>query len=125
MLIVENAAQTATSLPGIQHKTLAGSEQGLRHLSIWRQEIASGQATPTHRHDCEEVAIVDAGHGELHVAGQVMCFGPDTTLIIPPNVDHLILNTGKETLELTAAFSASPVQVLLPGGELLSLPWKT
>jgi mannose-6-phosphate isomerase-like protein (cupin superfamily) len=117
MFILQNAQQPAAQLPGIHHKTLAGSEQGLRHLSIWRQEIAGGQATPPHHHDCEEVVIVDAG--------QIVPFGPDATLLIPPNVDHQILNTGKETLRITAAFSTSPVQVFLPDGRPLPLPWNS
>jgi mannose-6-phosphate isomerase-like protein (cupin superfamily) len=125
MFIIRNAFQTPAGLPGVRHRTLAGSEQGLKHLSIWRQEIASGHGTPAHRHDCEEVVVVEAGQGELHAAGQAMPFGPDTTLIIPPNVVHRILNTGHETLHLTAALSVSPVQVFLPTGEPLSLPWKS
>jgi mannose-6-phosphate isomerase-like protein (cupin superfamily) len=123
MFILQNGQQPAAQLPGIHHKTLAGSAQGLRHLSIWRQEIAGGQATPPHHHDCEEVVLVASGQGELHIAGQMVPFGPEATLLIPPNVDHQILNTGKETLCITAAFSTSPVQVFLPDGQPLPLPW--
>jgi mannose-6-phosphate isomerase-like protein (cupin superfamily) len=123
MFVIDNSHQPEATLPGIRHKTLAGSEQGLRHLSIWRQEIAGGQATPPHRHDCEEVVLVQTGQGELHIAGRVFSFGPETTLVIPPNMDHQIINTGAEPVRLTAAFSTSPVQVFLPDGQALPMPW--
>jgi oxalate decarboxylase/phosphoglucose isomerase-like protein (cupin superfamily) len=48
--------------------------------------------------------------------------GPDATLVIPPNVLHQIVNSGDESLRLTAAFSATPVGVFLPDGQPLDLP---
>ena len=114
-----------TAMPGIRHTTLASSENGLRHLSIWRQTIDGGQATPPHRHDCEEVIVIESGRGELHIAGAVHPFGPNTTLVIPSNQDHQIINVGTEPLTLTAAFSSSPVEAVLPDGQPITLPWKS
>jgi quercetin dioxygenase-like cupin family protein len=123
MYVLDNAQRPAAALPGLSHRTLAGSAEGLARLSLWRQEIAPGGATPPHRHDCEEVILVDAGSGELHIAGAVHAFRADQTLVIPRNADHQIVNTGGEPLHLTAAFSVSPVQVYLPDGQPLALPW--
>jgi mannose-6-phosphate isomerase-like protein (cupin superfamily) len=125
MFALDNSKLPQSELPGIRHTTLAGSEHGLRHLSVWRQTIAGGHATPPHRHDCEEVVVVESGRGELHIAGGVYPFGPDTTLVIPPNLDHQIINVGLEPMKLTAAFSTSPVEVVLPDGQPLPLPWKS
>lgn len=66
-----------------------------------------------------------AFRGELHIAGAVHAFGPNTTLAIPANVDHQIVNTGAEPIRLVAALSTSPVTVLLPDGTPLALPWPT
>ena len=52
-------------------------------------------------------------------------FGPDTTLVIPPNVVHQIVNVGDEPMCLTAVFATSPVEVFLPDGQPLPLPWAT
>jgi mannose-6-phosphate isomerase-like protein (cupin superfamily) len=123
MYVLDNARRPAASLPGLTHHTLAGSDQGLAHLSLWRQTIAPGGATPPHCHDCEEVVIVESGSGELRIDGASHAFGPDSTLVIPRNADHQIVNTGSEPLRLTAAFSTSPVEVFLPDGQAFPLPW--
>lgn len=125
MYVFDIAELPKTAMPGIRHTTLASSANGLRHLSIWRQTIDGGQATPPHRHDCEEVVVIDSGRGELHIAGGVYPFGSNTTLVIPPNEDHQIVNVGAEPLTLTAAFSTSPVEVVLPDGQPIALPWKS
>ena len=81
MHVHSESEQSTAQLPGIEHRTLAGAASGLAHLSVWRQEMASGAATPEHRHDCEEVILVEAGHGELVVGGSHHAFGPRTTLV--------------------------------------------
>lgn len=103
--------------------TLAGAQNGLKNLSIWQQSIAPEGSSPPHRHDCEEVVLIKAGSGELHVAGRVHRFGPDTTLVLPRNAPHQIFNTGEGPLELIAVFAVSPVAVYLPDGQPIELPW--
>jgi quercetin dioxygenase-like cupin family protein len=125
MEALENAKRTVAELPGIVHLTLAGGEQGLKRLSVWRQTMAPGCATPPHQHDCEEVVHVVEGRGEVQVGGQVHAFGPDTTLVLPPGVAHRIFNTGDTPLVTVAAFSATPVGTFLPSGERLELPWRS
>lgn len=123
--VLKNAGRALAALPGIEHLTLAGSEQGLSRLSLWRQCMAPGCATPPHQHDCEEVVLVVEGSGELHLDGKVVPFGPDTTLVLPPNRPHQIFNTGKVTMTTIAAFSSSPVATFLPDGAAIALPWKS
>ncbi len=123
MYVTEHARLETASLPGISHRTVASSAQGLRGISVWRQSIAPGAATPPHRHDCEEAVVVLSGHGRLVVEGREHPFGPDTTLVIPAHVDHQIFSDGPEPLECIATFSATPVGVVLPDGTPLDLPW--
>lgn len=125
MHVIENSKLPRAALPGIDHVTLAGSAQGLRRLSVWRQSLAPGSATPPHRHDCEEVVLVLTGRGTLHIDGQARDFGPDTTLVVPPDVPHMIANTGDQPLEVLGIFGASPVEVRLPDGTPLPLPWQS
>lgn len=125
MSVIRNSALPASELPGIGHLTLAGSENGLRNLSIWKQSIAPGAATPAHRHDCEEVVLITAGRGELELEARSYAFGPDTTLIIPRNALHQIVNIGDECLALIGVFSAAPVDVFSPEGQLIDLPWSS
>jgi mannose-6-phosphate isomerase-like protein (cupin superfamily) len=125
MRVIENAGRVQSELPGIEHLTLAGAAHGLTGLSLWRQSMAPGSATPPHRHDCEEVVVVLEGSGELHMGGRIVPFGPDSTLVLPPNLPHQIVNTGRVPLKTLAAFSSTPVGTFLPDGAPIELPWES
>ena len=125
MKIIDHRNLEHAEMPGIDHVTLAGNSDGLQHLSVWRQSLGPGTASPPHRHDCEEVVMCEAGHGEIHIDGNVHAFGPEMSLVIPPNVAHQIFNVGSEVMKLTAVLSASPVAVSFPDGSPLPLPWRT
>ena len=112
-------------LPGLQHATIAGSEHGLHQLSVWRQSIAPGAATPPHRHDCDEVVVCLAGGGTLLIDGAAHRFVAGQTMVLPAAIDHQIVNDGQEALETVAALAAAPVEVCLPDGTPLQLPWQT
>lgn len=125
MPVLANAAPGATGFPGIEHVTLAGEDDGLRDMSVWQQTIAPGAATPPHRHSCEEVVLCNAGDGELHLEGRIERFAANTTVIIPPQVDHQIFSVGKEPLSLIAVFAMTPVDTRFPDGVPVELPWRT
>jgi mannose-6-phosphate isomerase-like protein (cupin superfamily) len=125
MYVIVNRDQPATHLPGIEHRTLAGGDQGLARLSVWEQIVAPGAETPPHQHDCEEVVVVSEGYGELRIGGEALRYGPGSTLAIPPNVVHQIVNVGATPLKLLAALSTTNVEVYLPNGEPFPLPWQT
>lgn len=125
MMVIDNEVPSPSGLPGIDHVTLAGSEHGLRKLSVWQQSLAAGAATPPHRHDCEEVVLCTAGNGELHIGGRVMLFGARQTVVIPANIEHQLINAGTEPVELLAIFSSAPVDARFPNGEAIPLPWRS
>ena len=125
MRVIDNATLPRAQLPGIDHVTLAGAAMGLRKLSVWQQTIAPGGATPRHFHDCEEVVLVAAGTGAIHVLNGSHAFAAGTTLVIPPLEEHQIVNTGNTTMNLVGIFSATPVGVFEPAGEALELPWSS
>jgi quercetin dioxygenase-like cupin family protein len=125
MKVIDNATLPHAQLPGLDHVTLAGASMGLRKLSVWQQTIAPGGATPSHFHDCEEVVLVSAGTGVIHMPGGSHTFAAGTTLVIPPLEEHQLVNTGNTTMELVGIFSATPVGVFEPGGEVLNLPWSS
>lgn len=115
----------ATPIPGLAHSTWAGEAEGLSQLSLWRQTIAPGAATPPHRHDCDEIVLCSAGAGELHIAGEVHRFGAGATVTVPRNAMHQIFNVGEVPMEIVAVLAATPVEVFLPEGQKLDLPWRT
>lgn len=124
MYIYPTPQPEPAGLPGIRHATLAAERHGLERLAVWRQALDAGAATPPHRHDCEEVVLCSAGSGELLINGEAHCFGPGSTLVIPADTPHQILNTGKVPVELLAVFSAAIVDARFPDGERIALPWQ-
>lgn len=125
MHVIEQTRPTAAPIPGLAHATWAGHDDGLQQLSVWRQRLEPGAATPPHRHDCDEVVLCLAGGGELHVDGAALRFGADTTLILPRGALHQIFNTGAGPMEIIGIFGATPVGTTLPDGSALDLPWRT
>lgn len=125
MNVHDQSRPEATPIPGVAHATWAGADEGLSQLSLWRQTLAPGAATPPHRHDCDEAVLCLAGWGELHTEGTVQRFGAEQTVVLPRGRDHQIFNAGPMPLELIGVFAATPVPVLLPDGSALELPWRS
>lgn len=112
-----------SAIPGIGHRTLACSGDILNAMSVWKQTMTPGNATPPHRHDCDEVVVVLAGSGTLLIDGQALPFQAGDTLVLPAELDHQIVNTGDRDVVTVAAFAASPVVTALPDGQVIDLPW--
>ena len=125
MQVLVQPSPSATPIPGVSHSTWAGRAQGLDDLSIWRQSIAAGGATPPHAHACDEVVLCLAGQGEVQSEGRTLRFGPNSTIVLPKNQLHQLWNVGTEALELVGIFAATPVGTFLPDGSTLALPWES
>jgi quercetin dioxygenase-like cupin family protein len=122
-MIVRHDTLPCFELPGLEHRTLAGHEQGVGSLEVWLQTLAPGAASPVHRHACEEVVVILSGSGELTIDGETRRFAADSTLIVPPDAVHQIVNSGSAPLVLLAALGAAPVRVRTDTGEPLPVPW--
>ncbi|GAA5175757.1 hypothetical protein GCM10025771_08790 [Niveibacterium umoris] len=125
MNVIEQSRPTSTPIPGVAHATWVGHDEGVSQLSMWRQTLQPGAATPPHRHDCDEVVLCLSGWGELVVDGQTQRFGADSTVVLPRGRDHQIFNPGPQPLEILGVFGASPVATFLPDGSAIDLPWRS
>lgn len=125
MPLIDQRPPEPCELPGILHSTWAGEADGLQQLSIWRQTMAPGGATPPHYHDCDEVVLCLGGWGEVHSDGQVQRFGADSTLVLPRGQVHQLFNVGPMPLETIGILAATPVMTREPGGAPIDLPWRT
>ena len=124
MAVYSNSTLIPNVLAGLAHRTLAGPEHGLKDVEIWSQSIDAQAATPPHRHDCEEVAVVLDGEGTLAMSGEETHFTAGDTVIIPRNEVHQIFNTGQSVLRLLAVLSMAPVCAEFPDGTRIDLPWQ-
>src|SRR5208337_3650762 len=102
MPVVENSKVQEFALPGLTHRTVGGKDGGVKSMEVWQQTIAPGAATPVHRHACEEVIVILTGAGTLTIDGETTAFGPNSTLIIPNDVVHQIVNTSADEMNLVA-----------------------
>lgn len=123
MTVKQHANAQMFYLPGLEHQTLAGAADNLKSTEIWLQTLAAGAETPEHKHDCDEVVVVSRGAGTCCLGDDEVAFGPNSTLIVPAGVVHIIRNTGDEPIHLIAAFNATPANVLTPDGQPIELPW--
>jgi len=123
MPVVDNSKVQEFALPGLRHRTVGGKDGGVKSMEVWQQTIAPGAATPVHRHACEEVIVILSGAGSLTIEGETTAFGPNSTLIIPNDVVHQIVNTSADEMHLIATLSMAPVQVRTGDGTPMPLPW--
>ena len=124
MPIVNNADLEILELPGLRHQTIAGHRQGVETMEVWLQTIAPGAGTPVHRHACEEVVLILSGSGTCMVEGETVAFGPNSTLILKPDVVHQIVNTSNVEMKLVGILAMAPVRVKTADGQPLPLPWE-
>jgi len=124
MPIVKNDELETLEFPGLRHQTIGGHKQGVKTMEVWLQTMAPGAATPVHRHACEEVILVLSGSGTCTVGDKVFTFGPNSTLIVEPDVVHQIVNTSAEDMRLVAALGMAPVRVKTADGAALPVPWE-
>jgi mannose-6-phosphate isomerase-like protein (cupin superfamily) len=125
MPVLNNNTVQHFQIPGLDHQTLAGPEYGFKTLEMWMQTIAPGSGTPVHRHACEEAIVILRGSGQCTVNGVTTDFGPNSTLQIPPDAIHQIVNTGTEDMFLVAALGQAPVRVCTADNQHMPLPWQT
>jgi len=122
-MIVRHDEVDVHRLPGLSHRTVAGSPQGLKQMEVWVQTVEPGAATPVHRHDCEEAIVILEGSGVLAMDGREQTFGAGSTLVIPRYAVHQVKSTGPDPIRLVAALAAAPVRVNTADNERIPLPW--
>ncbi|HYR79161.1 MAG TPA: auxin-binding protein 1, partial [Candidatus Dormibacteraeota bacterium] len=70
MPVVNNSSLREFNLPGLNHRTFAGPEHGMKNLEVWGQVIEAGAGTPVHCHSCEEAIVILEGSGTLTINGE-------------------------------------------------------
>jgi mannose-6-phosphate isomerase-like protein (cupin superfamily) len=124
MPVINNADIAKFKLPGLDHQTLASHAQGVKGMEVWLQTIAPGAATPVHRHACDEVIVVLCGTGHITLAGETTSFEANSTIIVPSDAVHQLVNSGPAELLLIGVLGTTPVNVRTAEGETIPLPWQ-
>ena len=73
---------------GVTGRWLSGHEQGAASTSVLRNWVEPNITIPRHRHDQEEVVLVEKGEMWVEIDGVRHHAGAGQTVIIPPNAIH-------------------------------------
>ena len=85
---------------GITGKWIASRERGAGAVGVLANTVQPGAAAPLHRHDYEEVILVEAGKIWVEMDKVRTTATPGQCVIIPANAAHAWGNEGPETLRV-------------------------
>lgn len=90
----------------VSHRKLKSKGIALRLVELTPARKAGPRCAHSHR-GMEEVIYVQKGTGKAWVDGKVARIRAGDTILIPPGVRHMTINTGRRPLVLLCAFSAA------------------
>jgi quercetin dioxygenase-like cupin family protein len=73
---------------GVTGRWLAGAGQGAKSVSVLRNWVEPGVTIPRHRHDQEEIVLIEQGEMWVEIDGVRHRAGPGRTVIIPAGATH-------------------------------------
>jgi len=90
----------------VSHRRLKSKRIALRLVEVMPVKEAGPRHPHSHR-GMEEVIYVQKGVGKAWVEGEVTSIKLGDTILIPAGARHMMINTGRGSLTLLCAFSAS------------------
>jgi mannose-6-phosphate isomerase-like protein (cupin superfamily) len=102
-LLAVLAEQPAEITGDRQFRVLFAPGQGCAAATQFVGEIPPGRA-PFHRHTYDEVVLILAGEGVLHVGDEDRPLAPGSCLHLAPGTPHCLENTGQATLRVLGVF---------------------
>lgn len=88
------------AVKGVAGRILIGQADGAPNFCMRMFEIAPGGHTPRHTHAWEHEMFYHSGSGEVFGGGTWNPVGPGSVVLVEPNEEHQIRNTGSEPLVL-------------------------
>jgi len=102
-LLADLAEQPAEITGDRQFRVLFAPGQGCAAATQFVGEIPPGRA-PFHTHTYDEVVLILAGEGVLHVGDEDRPLAPGSCLHLAPGTPHCLENTGQTTLRVLGVF---------------------
>jgi mannose-6-phosphate isomerase-like protein (cupin superfamily) len=97
-------AECAAEMTGDRRfRVLFGPGQGCAEATQFVGDIPPGRA-PEHSHTYDEVVLILAGHGVVHLPGGAQPVAPGCCVHLPPGTPHCLENTGVDTLMVLGVF---------------------
>ena len=102
-LLADLAEQPAEITGDREFRVLFAPGQGCAAATQFVGEIPPGRA-PFHSHTYDEVVLILAGEGVLHVGDEDRPLSPGSCLHLAPGTPHCLENTGQDTLRVLGVF---------------------
>ena len=102
-LLADLAEQPAEITGDRQFRVLFAPGQGCAAATQFVGEIPPGRA-PFHTHTYDEVVLILAGEGVLHIGDEDRPLAPGSCLHLAPGTPHCLENTGQTTLRVLGVF---------------------
>lgn len=96
---------------------------GATEFEVWRSSIGPHARTPKHWHDSEEVFVFYQGKGIAHIGDREIPFEAPCTLVLPPGIEHQIINTESEPTDHVVIIKAHS-KIYNSNNEEMGLPWR-
>jgi quercetin dioxygenase-like cupin family protein len=121
MTVIRASEVEIFELPGIIFSSFASPKKGSTENAAWRLRIQPGTPGAPHQLTHQEVIHAISGKATATVGGKATTLQSGDTIIVPPNTDFSLANTGAEPFEAIAIFPASGQTII--GGEAFTPPW--
>lgn len=102
-LLADLAEQPAEITGDREFRVLFAPGQGCAAATQFVGEIPPGRA-PFHTHTYDEVVLILAGEGVLHIGDEDRPLSPGSCLHLAPGTPHCLENTGQATLRVLGVF---------------------
>ena len=102
-LLADLAEQPAEITGDREFRVLFAPGQGCAAATQFVGEIPPGRA-PFHSHTYDEVVLILAGEGVLHIGDEDRPLSPGSCLHLAPGTPHCLENTGQATLRVLGVF---------------------
>ena len=83
---------------GVTIRWLISKSDDAPNFAMRLFEVSPGGHSPLHTHEWEHEVYILAGSGELEFEGERRPFEKGWFLLVPPDREHMFINTGDETL---------------------------
>jgi mannose-6-phosphate isomerase-like protein (cupin superfamily) len=102
-LLADLAEQTPEITGDREFRVMFAPGQGCEAATQFVGEIPPGRA-PFHSHTYDEVVLILAGEGVLHIGDEDRPLSPGSCLHLAPGTPHCLENTGQTTLRVLGVF---------------------
>ncbi|CAD7961724.1 unnamed protein product [Amoebophrya sp. A25] len=93
----------------ITKRVLLGYNKLPNVLMFAASTLPAGQRNPKHVHkDAYEIYLITKGHGYMNLDGEKVEIGPDSFVLVPPNIEHGPIASDAEPLELLYSMIVVP-----------------